>query len=247
MDEKRTIIEITVYDAKGAFYSGMLGFMAGVVLASALPLLLGSGQHVFVLAGILFFAVPILYFPFIKKRRLKRELLLLEADRFSVQENSGKPDMVVLLEDLSNFKISPFRNMIGNGFSLRLQYKDGRKVRLSILDKRQQRLDKDIRQDSVLYRFCSYINAYNRRQSDYECRINPIPSFFASPSGVYLLWLPAALLLLDLFLRVSGMLAGRKDWVLFFLLILYTINMIAFRSRDKQIFERISEMQDQRQ
>src|ERR1700743_963751 len=100
-------IEITLYDAKGAFLSGLLGFGIGAALALPLPLLLGRQQTVFVVAAMLFFAVPIIYFPFIKNKHLKKGLILLDPARFSLQEASGKKSVVVPLEEIQSYQVSP--------------------------------------------------------------------------------------------------------------------------------------------
>lgn len=246
MDENKEMA-ITLYDAKGAFFSGLLGFGIGAVLALPLPLLLGRQQASFVLAAILFFAVPIVYFPFIKKKHLRKVLFLLGPAEFSIQEASGEKTIVVPLEEIQSYQVSPFNNMVGIGWGLRLQYKSGQRLKLGIIDNGTVNVSKGIREDSVLYRFCTYINLYNSRQSDYDHKITVLPTFFASPSGTWLLWLPAALLVMDLLLRLTGKHAASKDWALFFMLIIFTISLIGTRSKDKQIFQRIADLQDYQQ
>jgi hypothetical protein len=243
MDENKELA-ITLYDAKGAFLSGLLGFGVGALVALPLPLLLGRQRNVFVLAAMLFFAIPMIYFPFIKKKYLKSGLFLLDPAQFSIKEPSAEKNIVVFLKEIQSYQVSPFKNMVGIGFVLKMRYKSGAYLKLGIIDNSSLNFNKGISEDSVLYRFCTYINAYNSSQSDDQAKITAIPSFFASRSGGYLLWLPAGLLVADLLLRFSIKHPDGKYLGLFFVLIVFTVSLIGARSKDKQVFRRISELQE---
>jgi len=229
---------ITLFNLKKGIAIFLLCFCISTVIAVGLPFLLGRTDSIFLLAATLFFAIPLLYLPFIRKKCLQKALLSFnEAD---CRIEGGQGNTVIRWDEVSTYTARPWKSLVGNGFIFRVQTKDGHHVKLAVLEKELVSRAGNIKEDSLLFQLCWHITDFNRTQTSEENRISLRPGFLASPSGAVLLWIPAVLLLIDLLYRLTHPGKGGRDIGFLFMILILTLVLWGQRRTDKLFYEKLS-------
>ena len=230
-------MNITLFNLKKGILIFLLSFCFSTVIAGGLPFLLGKTNSIFMLAAILFFAIPLLYLPVIRKKCLQKALLSFNEGGCSIQ---GQRNTDIRWDDIATYTIRPWNSMVGNGFIFNARGKDGHHVKLAILEKDFVSPSGDIKKDSLLFGFCQRIMDFNSTQASELDKIALQPGYLASASGTVLFWIPAVLLLIDLLYRATHPGKGGKNIGFLFMILILTFALWGRRRTDKLFFEKLS-------
>ena len=235
-------MNITLFNLKKGILIFLLSFCISAVIAGGLPFFLGRTNSIFTLAAILFFAVPLMYLPVIRKKCLQKALLSFSDEDCRIERPKG--ETVIRWDEIATYRARPWKSMVGTGFIFDARAKDGHHVKLAVLEKDFMSTAGDIRKDSVLLQLCRHIMDFNRTKASELDRITLQPGFLLSASGTTLYWILGVLLIFDLLYRATHPAIGGKHIGFLFLILVLAFMVWGQRRTGRLFFEKLSGCQE---
>lgn len=243
--EKGVLDVVVIRNSKGIIML-LLAFCVGFFVALATPAILEKNTAVFTLSGILFFAVPALAFPFIKRNCMAKMKVVYQPSGLELQESDKDKTTVVNWDEIKSYRVSAFGKLSGSGFLLKLNYRNGDSLKRAIIDKDSSdgsSVDNQ-KNPTLLFKICHLVHSYNTRQTNKENEITLSPGILSSGAGVYLLWMPAILVVIDLVYRLKhpGKLA--ENFLFFFFTAFLSLGLLARRKQDGAFFKKVLKLHE---
>lgn len=228
--------EITLFNSKKAVTMMFAAFLISASIAFVVPFLAGKSQASFVVAALVFFALPLMSGTYIKRICMKHGTITFTPDciKIIVQDNiQQKLDW----NNLKNIQFNAFRNMAGRGIHIILRTTHGENLKYAFIENVADFIE-GAEQESVLSEFLHFVKLHNASVLP-PSQIKITPSFLASSSGAFLLLLPVGLIVLDICLRLSHTVQIKNHFLSFYVAIMLLFGLLAQRNKERRLYNLI--------
>ncbi|OKS88176.1 hypothetical protein RG47T_3640 [Mucilaginibacter polytrichastri] len=219
-----------------------IAFCISAVIGVCMPFILKGAHGSFTFGAIIFFALPLLSYPFIKQKCMEKALLFFDDQGFKLEELENDQTISLNWNELESFRIQPFKNISGKGFILKLKFRDGRKYSLPVIGVNlweESTIDDNA---GLLFTFFKQVKAYNEQPIFKDKEILFLPNFFATNLGQYLLVLPVILLIIDLEYRSLHHIPLKRNYPFLFMTVVLAVGFWDQRKKDRQIYQTLSNL-----
>jgi len=160
---------------------------------------------------------------------------------------TGTKDDLIPWKYIKNYLvIENNQSILANFYSIVIRDRKGKRHLFNIVDDRLVDSGGNINPDSVLSRFCGYVKNYNSSMTVENDNISLEMNFGARRAYKYLLIIPVALLLIDVFLRIRNPAApaARREFGLFVMCLILILSMLAKRKSNSSFYEKVFKLQE---